>query len=996
MGHRLTLPLLLLAALLAGGAFFWMTGGERRTGSGARGDEPAAVGEERAPAELAQPRPVASQATSPVAPARVEVAEQPAPRADPASKSAGRVGLSGKVVDRFGTPIAGARVTAAANTGFPIDLELERELHWLARQRTQTDAQGRFRFEGVEPGSVQLAVRAGGFAPHAQRGVPVPKADTELEPIVLARGAILSGIVVDPDGRGVAGARIVRDEIEDGPGMFFLGGREPSAVTGADGRFRVDELACGAWRFIVQSEDHPALAVEGLAEEPGVEQGGLRWQLAPGATIAGTVTGIPSAERGGLEVRALRSSAADELLSLGAARVAKVEANGAFLLRGLVVGESYTLQARRAEREAERGFFERSRSNDVRARAGESGVVLAYQPEAAILFTVFDAATRAPLERFQVESGIDWPAPLTDEQGRPRKLFPGGVARVGGLRPSSDQERVRLNVRATGYRDHERADIAVRAGQELDLGAIYLEPVPLVRVHVTDAKSGQPVAGASVRVQKQQGESFQLRREISISEEDGHETIDFGEGRSGKTDEHGWAEITSYEGETVEVSARAQGYAPGKLDWILLPRGESSAHELPLSRGGEVLVRALDAQGMPLAGARVEHRSETEAAHGAVFVMGGPPNPGEVTGSDGTVLFENLAPGLHSFRLGEREAGGAMFASMDTLVIAGLGEDGGDDWSQIQVVESERGELVLRAAPRAELAGRVREAGKVLAGATLRLTRGNEGGQRMPMLPGVGAAGPQARSDGEGRYRIEDVKEGRYELVVEHPTRRMPAEFELALREGANTFDVDLPLSIVSGRVVDEQGKALAGVRVWPERRAGEGGEGMRFRMLMIDDGGGGGVVDSGQFGERALTDADGRYTLRGVTSDTDLVIKAEGDTVQPGQSGTVRLAPNEVRESVDLALEAAGSILVEAKLADGAPARFQLVQAEYLGESEPTPQPKFGFLQQGSTELTGLKPGRWRVNVRSAGGPGNEDPGQDQEIEVKAREKTTLTFEVE
>jgi hypothetical protein len=312
------------------------------------------------------------------------------------------------------------------------------------------------------------------------------------------------------------------------------------------------------------------------------------------------------------------------------------------------------------------------------------------------------------------------------------------------------------------------------------------------------------------------------------------------------------------------------------------------------------------------------------------------------------------------------------------------------------VVESERGELVLRAAPRAELAGRVREAGKVLAGATLRLTRGNEGGRRMPMLPGVGGAGPQARSDGEGRYRIEDVKEGRYELVVEHPTRRMPAEFELALREGANTFDVDLPLSIVSGRVVDEQGKALAGVRVWPERRDGEGGEGMRFRMLMIDDGGGGGVVDSGQFGERALTGADGRYTLRGVASDTDLVIKAEGDTVQPGQSGTVRLAPNEVKEGVDLALYAAGSILVEAKLADGAPARFQLVQAEYLGESEPTPQPKFGFLQQGSTELTGLKPGRWRVNVRSAGGPGNEDAGQDQEIEVKAREKATLTFEVE
>jgi protocatechuate 3,4-dioxygenase beta subunit len=900
------------------------------------------------------------------------------------------------VVDRFGTPIAGARVAVAADTGFPVDLELERELPWLDRQRTETDAQGRFRFEHVQPGTLQLAARASGFAPHAERGVSLPKEDTELEPIVLARGAILSGQVVDPDGRGVPGARIVRDEIENG-GLMFLGAREPSAVTGADGRFRVDELACGAWRFVVHSDDHPDLVAEGVAEEPGVEQGGLRWQLRPGATIAGTVTGIPGAERGQLEVRALKSSVPDEFLGLGSARTAKVETSGAFFLRGLEVGQRYTLQARRVRSEDERGFWERSRSNDVEARAGDTGVVLAYQPEAAILFTVFDATTRARLERFQVEAGIDWPAPLTDEQGRPRKLFPGGAARVGGLRPGSDQERVRLNVHATGYRDYERADIAVRAGQELDLGAILLERVPLVRVHVTDRKSGEPIVGASVRVQKQQGDTFQVRREISISEEEGHEMLDFGEGRSGRTDEQGWAEVTSFEGDTVEITARAKGYAPGKLDAIVLPRGNSSEHELALTLGGEVLVRVLDAQGMPLAGARVERRSDTERPQGEVFVMGGPRGQGDVSDSEGTVLFENLAAGLHSFRLGEKAGGGPVFASVDAVVINTLGEDSSEDWSQTQVVEGERVELVLRAAPRAELTGRVREAGKILAGATLRLTKEGEEAGRFPRMPGMGGGGPEGRSDGEGRYRIEDVKEGRYKLVVEHPTRRMPHEFPLALREGSNTFDVDLPLSIVSGRVLDEQGKGLAGVRVWPERKTGEGGRSMRFRMIMVDDGGGGGMVDSGQFGERAMTDADGRYTLRGVTSDVDLVVKAEGDSVQPGQSQQVRVAPNEVKEGVDLELEPAGSILVEAKLPDGAPARFQLVQAEYLGQSDPPQQPKFGFLQQGSTELTGLKPGRWKVNVKSAqGGPVNEDPGQDQEIEVKAKEKATLTFEVE
>jgi uncharacterized GH25 family protein len=995
MGNRLTLPLLILAALLAGGAFFWMSGTERRASPDVRGDDRPAAREEHAPVELAKPASAPSQ-SAPETPTRVELAEDPSTRPAEKKKS-DQVAVSGRVLDRFGTAIAGARVTAAADTGFPVDVELERELPWLQRKRTETDAEGRFRFEGVQPGTMQLAVRASGFAPHAQRGVVVPKSDTELEPLVLARGAILSGQVVDQDGRGVAGARIVPDDIEDGPGTFFFAAREPSAVAGADGRFRVDELACGAWRFLVRSEDHPDLVVEGVSEQPGVEQGGLRWQLAPGATIAGTVTGIPGGERGKLEVRALRGSGNDEFLGLGAARVAKVEASGAFLVRGLEVGQSYTLQARQAEREDEAGFWERSRSNDVKARAGETGVLLAYQPEAAILFTVYDARTRAPMERFEVESGIDWPMPVRDDQGRPRKLFPGGEVRVGGLRPGSDQERAKLNVRATGYRDYERADIAVRAGQELDLGPIYLDPVPVVRVHVTDRKSGEPVVGAIVRVQKQQGDSLNIRREISIGEDDGHETVDFGEGRSGKTDEHGWAEVTSFEGETVEITARAKGYAPGKLDAIVLPRGERSEHELALTLGGEVLVHVLDAQGMSLAGARVEHRSETDSPQGGMFVMGGPRRGDEVTDSEGAVLFENLAPGLHSFRIGEKANGGPMFATMDTVVIKGLGEDDGVDWSQIQVVESQRGELTLRAAPTALLTGRVREAGKVLAGATLRLTKESEGAQRMPKLPGMGGGGPEARSDGEGSYKMEDVKEGRYTLVVEHPTRRMPQEFPLTLREGENTFDVDLSLSIVSGRVADEKGLGLAGVRVWPERKTSGGGQSMRFRMVMVADDGGGGVVDSGQFGERAMTDAEGRYTLRGVTSDVDLVVKAEGDTVQPGQSETVRLAPNEVKDGVDIALEPAGSILVEAKLRDGAPARFQLVQAEYLGETERPEQPKFGFLQQGSTELTGLRPGRWKVNVKSAqGGPGNDDPGQDQEVEVKAREKATLSFQVD
>src|SRR5262249_50943998 len=157
----------------------------------------------------------------------------------------GGVRVSGQVVDRFGTPIPGARVVAAKNTGFPMDLELEQDFPWLGRQKAETDAEGRFQLDGVDPGSLQVLVHAHGFAPYEQKGIRVPSSATSLAPFTLSRGAVLSGQVVDPDGRGVAGAKITALDPQGGAEILILGQREPTALTAADGSFRVDELACG-------------------------------------------------------------------------------------------------------------------------------------------------------------------------------------------------------------------------------------------------------------------------------------------------------------------------------------------------------------------------------------------------------------------------------------------------------------------------------------------------------------------------------------------------------------------------------------------------------------------------------------------------------------------------------------------------------------------------------------------------------------------------------
>ncbi|MEN8197920.1 MAG: hypothetical protein ABFS30_15630, partial [Pseudomonadota bacterium] len=59
-------------------------------------------------------------------------------------------------------------------------------------------------------------------------------------------------------------------------------------------------------------------------------------------------------------------------------------------------GEAYDLRARRRAEEDDRfgGFWGRSRSEEVRARAGSTGVEIAYQTEASITFQVIDAADR--------------------------------------------------------------------------------------------------------------------------------------------------------------------------------------------------------------------------------------------------------------------------------------------------------------------------------------------------------------------------------------------------------------------------------------------------------------------------------------------------------------------------------------------------------------------------------------------------------------------------
>ncbi len=367
----------------------------------------------------------------------------------------------------------------------------------------------------------------------------------------------------------------------------------------------------------------------------------------------------------------------------------------------------------------------------------------------------------------------------------------------------------------------------------------------------------------------------------------------------------------------------------------------------------------------------------------------------EVSDSEGHVRFNKLAVGAHSFKIAD-SGGGTMIMGGGEMAVRFGGPDREDDsWTTVDVMEGGEAAVTLEANARGTLTGRVREAGKVLAGATVELIE--EGAEDDFGLPGMfgGGARLSARTDGDGNYELDGVEEGTYTVKVSHPTRRMPVERDVQIREGTNRFDVELPLSIIEGRLTGTDGEALAGVKVNAERYIKDAPRRRATFAVMIDGADGGGdVITSGDLGDDStVTDADGRYTLRGVAAGVDLVVRAQGKAVQSGRSEPLRVEPDETRRGVDFQLEAAGSLVVEVFERDGSPGRFKMVRASRAGEEEGAPQMEFA--NDGVAEFNGLAPGTWIVSA-SDPRPDQDTPPVEREVEVRAGETahTELRFE--
>lgn len=157
-------------------------------------------------------------------------------------------------------------------------------------------ADGSYRIESLDAGSYVLLVRAPGACPTYSPGFQVGRDVVLGMDVQMRAGGRVLGRVVGGDGRPLAGARLSLHGREfrpaSGNGLFVLAEDDPenvpesSAVSGADGRFVIDNAYTGELSLYVEHATHlPETVRVSIAEGASCEVGEVRMR------VGGSITG---------------------------------------------------------------------------------------------------------------------------------------------------------------------------------------------------------------------------------------------------------------------------------------------------------------------------------------------------------------------------------------------------------------------------------------------------------------------------------------------------------------------------------------------------------------------------------------------------------------------------------------------------------------------------------------------------------------------------------
>jgi protocatechuate 3,4-dioxygenase beta subunit len=669
-------------------------------------------------------------------------------------------------------------------------------------------SKGRFLLAAPTPGPWRVVARAPGLAPAALDLLPLVE-EAELPPLPMAPAAALAVRVLDAAGRPVPGAEVRAVPVlppSDDPGPEPPRWRPAAADATADARglARLDVQPGASLLLSARAPGHPVLETEiGRPVPDSIElrlPAGTARRLevrspdgAPAAgaaveTAAGTPLGV-TAEDGRLEIFVPRGGALELrlLAPAGAWARAAVRPRGPDepealavslepprILRGTVLDRATGRPIPGSLVAAEdrphpfatadpQGRF--ALAVPFGGAAGLRAAAPGYLPAAAVVREGERSNLRVSLDRLREALGA-----VVDPAGRPVAgadvhLVPSDLSADGAglLATTSSAGRFRierlapgsydLEARAHGFAPATVRGILVSAGGRgpAGLGTVVLDPQAWVEGFVVDP-DGRPVPGA--RVLPAPTDASQPPRDVG-------EIL---------TAADGSFQVPGFRaGERLTLRVAREGYAPRTVSGIEVPPPEPL--EVVLEPAGRIAGTVVDESGRPVEGATVVIREPEAVLPG---IPGGRLVGGARADTEGRFAAEGLPPGR--FRL---QVAGTGYVSAE----AGPFE--------LAAGEAREGvEVVLRRG--AALEGRITgPTGEPVAGADVRIVP--HGGER-------GAA--PARSDGEGRYRLEGIAEGRRKLHVSHPGF-LPAEREADVASGTSRLDFRLETGVeIAGRVI--------------------------------------------------------------------------------------------------------------------------------------------------------------------------------------------------
>jgi protocatechuate 3,4-dioxygenase beta subunit len=544
-----------------------------------------------------------------------------------------------------------------------------------------------------------------------------------------------------------------------------------------------------------------------------------------------------------------------------------------------------------------------------RVEVGPAGAVadFALVPGGVIEGLVRDERTREPVAGASVLARRG-AAMLLAETGAHRAVTGGdGRFRLTGLGPGAWNLRASDRARST----RELTVIGVGVAEQVTGVELLIGPGPAIRGRVVD-DTGAAVPGIEVRA------------------------LSRGEATRSQADAAGGFVLDGLAPGSYIVTARSDGYVPGASVRVALADKDVD--------GVVVTVR----RGVTLRG-HVEPRQVCEVQ----------PEPTEERGLMMATPHGSTADD-GEFQLGPLPDGEARLTARCPS---------GDQGAAAVRVGPGMADVVLRVTPGGSIAGRVIDAGgKPLAGIGVVANEVSRG-EHLTIRNGGVTSGAQTVTDASGAYRIAGLAAGSYRLGALDRGRPLalrgaPPGVELAAGEHRTGVDlaIDRPDGVISGTVTGPDGSPLADAWVSVQQDlmamlAGErGGPGPpASRTIAVDNTEGAGGDTSVP---PALTDAQGRYAIRGLPPATYSV-------VAEAQRGQLRARAGGVRPdaTVDLRLLAVTSLSGTVTGPSGPVALFSV---ELDG---PTRNQR--SFTGGTFAFDHVDPGSYTVRVQSSDGTG-------------------------